>query len=200
MDEEKPKIIFRTLVEVAGKPKEHVEQALRNYLEKLEQDELFKVLKKEVAPAKKHEESDLFAAFSELEIETDDVKRMVNFCFEYMPSLIEIIEPKQLMLGQLHISDLLNDLQARLHHVDMVAKQLKLENDSLKQNTGSMLKNYITVLLGKGDLTAKQLSSLTGISDENKLADFLDKLIDAGVIDLKEGVYHLKNGAVQKTS
>jgi len=54
------------------------------------------------------------------------------------------------------------------------------------------LNNYILVLLSKGNLTSEQLSGLTGVN-KDKLEDYLDKLIDAGKVDLKEGIYFAKN-------
>ena len=120
---------------------------------------------------------------------------IIDFCFEYMPSLIEIIEPHELKISSLDVSSFLNDLQAKLHGVDMLVKQLKMENQVLHQTTAALLGNYITVLLRQGNLTSEQLSKLTGVKLE-MLEDFLDKLIDAGKIDMKESIYFLKEEAV----
>ena len=73
----------------------------------------------------------------------------------------------------------------------MVAKQVKMENDLIKRSTGSLLRNYITVLLKKGNLTSNQLSKLTGLV-QDKIEDFLDQMIDEGKIDMKEGIYFIK--------
>jgi transcription initiation factor IIE alpha subunit len=108
-----------------------------------------------------------------------------------MPSTLDIIEPAEFTLKDVELTNLLNDLQAHLHRVDMVAKQVKVENDVYKNNLGSLLHNYVKVLLTKGDLSAEQLSKLTGVTKE-QLEDFLDKMIDKGVIDLKKGMYTLK--------
>ena len=89
------------------------------------------------------------------------------------------------------ISTFLNDLQARLHHVDMLTKHMKIETDNLKRNMSFLLKNYVLVLLNKGNLSGEQLSRLTGVAKDN-LEDFLDQLIDEGKIDLKEEIYFLK--------
>lgn len=181
-------IIFRTVIEILGKPKEHVEKALKDYVKQIKEDENFKVIKEDFAEIKKQEDQDLWAIFVELEIKTAKIDHIIDFCFEYMPSILEIVNPKKLTLEDSQISGFLNDLQAKLHQVDMVAKQVKLENDHLKTNMAGLLKNYIVVLLSKANLTSQQLSKLTGVRQE-KLEDFLDQLIDEGKIDLKEGVY-----------
>ena len=61
----------------------------------------------------------------------------------------------------------------------MIAKQVKLESDTLKVNLGKLLRNYVTVLLGKGSMGLEQMSRLTGVK-EDTLGDYLDKLIDEG--------------------
>ena len=120
-----------------------------------------------------------------------------------MPSLIEIIEPHALSYTAKDISAFLNDLQAKLHNIDMIAKQVKMESDSLRKNMGSLLKNYITILLSKKSLTSNELSQLTGVTLD-KLEDFLDQLIDEGKIDLKGNEYYLtknlSNNASPNTS
>jgi len=103
---------------------------------------------------------------------------------------MEIIEPKKMNLTDSNVSEFLSDLQSKLHQIDMVAKHVKMENDMLKKSINSLLKNYIVVLLRPRNLTADQLSKLTGVA-QDKLEDFLDQLIDEGRIDLKEGIYFL---------
>lgn len=187
-----PIIHFRTVIEVLGRPKEHVDIALRGYVEKLKQDQNYKVLHVEFADFKKQENQELWAGFAEVEAKAKSIKDLISFCFDYMPSLIEIIEPSELSVSEEELSLFLNDLQAKLHHVDMVAKQVKLENDFLKRNLTALLRNYVTVLLRKGgSMTSEQLCTLTGV-DKDKLEDFLDTLLDEGKVDLKKGFYSWK--------
>ena len=185
------KIVFRAVIEVLGKPKEHVDAAIRKYLLNLKENKKYVVLAEEVADLKKQDDSELWMTFAELEVETGRVEDLIDFCFDYMPSLIEILEPATLTLESQEVSSFLNDLQAKLHSVDMVAKQLKTENDSLKHNSAALLKNYVTILLRQQNLTSEQISNLTGVN-QDKLEDYLDVLIDEGRIDLKEGIYYLK--------
>jgi hypothetical protein len=185
------KIIFRVVIEVLGKPKEHVNNSLQGYIKNLKENDRYQIINEEYAEIKKQEEQEMWAAFAELDVKAEKIEDLIAFCFDYMPSVIEIIEPKEFSLVDSEISTFLNDLQARLHHVDMLTKQMKMENDNLKRNMGSLLKNNVLVLLNKGNLTSDQLSRLTGVTKDN-IEDFLDQLIDEGKIDLKEGIYFLK--------
>lgn len=184
-------IYFRTVLEVLGKPQEHVETSLKSYVEQIKQDKRYKLVHSEFAEIKKQEEAELWTMFAELEIKTEKLEHLTSFCFDYMPSIIEIIEPAEMSISEAHLATFFNDLQARLHQVDMVAKQLRLENDIFKRNVASLLNNYVRVLLSKGSLTADQLSKLTGVT-KDQLEDFLDAMIDQQKIDLKKGVYSLK--------
>ncbi len=190
------KILFRAVVEVLGKPKEHVDSTLKGYLKKLKENSKYEVLKEDLAELKQHEESELWMAFAELEIKTSGVTEIIDFCFDYMPSLIEIIEPEELQLDSLMVSSFLNDMQAKLHGVDMLAKQMKIENQLTNQSLARLLNNYVTLLLQNHNLSSEQLSKLTGMNIDI-LEDYLDKMIDEGKVDLKEGIYFLKEAEIE---
>ncbi len=183
-------IHFRAIIEVLGRPKEHVQESLQQYITNLKEDKRYKVLHEDFAEIKKQDGKDqeLWAGFAEVECSTAKASDLTLFCLTYMPSLIEILKPTSLTFSEQDFSLFLNDLQGHLHNIDIVAKQVKLENDFLKKNMSALLKNYVVVLLSKANLTSQQLSNLTGV-DQDKLEDYLDQLIDEGKIDLKEGMY-----------
>jgi len=184
-------ITFRAVVEVLGKPKEHVEESMKHYLEQLKDDKRFTIMHQESAEIKKQETQDLWAVFTELEVKTNQLENLTIFCLDYMPSLMEIVEPKQLAFTDIEFSQFLNDLQTKLHQIDLLAKHVKIENDYLKRNLGGLLGNYIQVLLKQNNLGAAQLSRLTGVA-QDQLEDYLDKMMDQGKIDLKEGIYFIQ--------
>jgi hypothetical protein len=185
-------ITCRAVIEVLGKPEQHVLDSLNSYVEKLTGDERYTIKAKEIAEIKKHNDEDLFVSFAEIEFMVNKVEDLVSFCFEYMPSIIEVISPGELKFTNYDVSQFLNDMQARLHHVDMVAKQIKMKNDHLNKNMRSLLLNYIMLLLRKNDLTLNQLSQFTGVKEE-LLGDYLDHLIDNEKVDLNGETYSLKD-------
>ncbi len=184
-------IHFRAVIEVLGKPKEHVEESIKSYINKLKSNKAYNVVSEEFAEIKKQEKEDMWSTFAEVEVKTEKIQDLVSFCFDFMPSMIEVLEPEKIILSDNELSLILNDLQAKLHEVDVIAKHVNMENRFLKSNTSNLMKNYITILLQKSSLTARQLGNLTGVQEE-MLADFLDTLIDDGKIDLKGGTYFLK--------
>src|SRR3989338_2249754 len=113
-------ILFRTVLEVVGRPKNYIETALQEYLTKLKGDQNYKVVSEEIAEVEKQGKDEMWMTFVELEVKTSHVDKIIGFCFDYMPSLIEVLEPSELVSSNAALSSLFNDLQARLHQVDMV--------------------------------------------------------------------------------
>ena len=74
-----------------------------------------------------------WSVFSEIELKFDDINEITVFCFEYMPSSIEILEPEELKFESTNFAGFLNDLLARLHEYDMVVKNLQAENMIMKK-------------------------------------------------------------------
>ena len=70
-------------------------------------------------------------------------------------------------------------------------KQGNLENSSLRASLSGLMRNYVLFVLRQQNLSAENLRKATGIKQE-LLEDFLDQMIDEGKVDLKEGIYFLK--------
>jgi len=173
----------RIIIEVLGKPKEHIEKALHEYVKKIKNDENLVVLAEDFSDAA--EQKGLYSIFVELEMIIKGVSNLVGFCFDYMPSSVEIIKPDHLSMTNLDISNIINDLQAKLHNVDMVTKQLRSENDLLKKNLHASLTNTVKILLNMREMSHKELSSFMGLpADEAR--ELLDKLAEQNHIK-KEG-------------
>lgn len=184
---------FRAVIEVLGKPQNHVEEMLDSILSRIQGDNRFQLKNSEIHACIAQEGTELFSTFVEVEIVSEDVNNLIYFCFDFMPSSIEINEPSQIQLSSSDFSQFLNDLQAKLHQVDMLAKRMKMERDVGAKNTAGLLRNYLLVLLTNNKLTIEQLSGYTGVESE-KLADYLDKLIDLGKVDLDGELYfRIKN-------
>ncbi len=173
----------RVIIEMMGKPKEHVEQTLKDYVVQIEKAEKIRIAAKQFAEMRETE--GLFSTFVELEGYFKGVSTLVGFCFDYMPSSVEILAPEHMVFTNVVTTQLVNDLQAKLHTMDMMLKKLNNENEFLRKNTDLLLKNYITVLLHNRRLAADQLSTLLGIPQEG-LVGYLDALVKQEKIK-KEG-------------
>ncbi|MBW2999409.1 hypothetical protein KY339_01950 [Candidatus Woesearchaeota archaeon] len=182
------------ILEVLGKPKDYVESTLKGYVEKIEKSKDFEVLKKEFAKSKKVE--DMFSVFVELDMLFKDASALAFFCFDYMPSSIEIIEPEIFKYKAQDFSGFFNDLQARLHKLDMLVKNLTAENKRLKTNAGLLLRNNILIVLKETDKSIAELSKGTGIP-EKQLEPFVEKLVKQKFIIKNKNKYSINKQNVK---
>ena len=196
------KILCRAIVEIVGKPKEHVERAINMVIEQTAEIKGLEIERKEIAPIKslKNENlnktedkiqkisGELFSTFAELDLRADDIDPIASFCFEFMPSSIEIMEPEKTEVKLRDISKLLNDILSKIHNADMAVKRLNFENSTLKNNATLLLRNMIMISLKSKEQNLDQLSKSTGIPAE-QLNPFLESLIKENFIKKEDEIY-----------
>lgn len=126
------KLKIKAIIEIAGFPEEHIKKVMTEVMGNLEKEKGIKVITKDVAEVKKVQET-LWSTFADLELQLEDMEVLTNFCFNYMPSSVEIIEPLKLDGEVKPIENMINDLLARLHNFTMYLKNLQAENIMLKK-------------------------------------------------------------------
>lgn len=187
---EKGYILCRTIVEILGKPKEHVEKTLKDYVQKMKENKNLIILNEEYAEPKEQEE-ELFSIFVELELLINGISEAVFFCFDYMPSSIEIIEPENLSYKNRDLSAFLNDLQLRLHSYDMALKQYKARNERLMNENLILMETSVLLALSKEKMDIEKLSVRTGMPVD-RLEKLLEIMLKESRIVEKEGKYDLR--------
>jgi len=185
---DKTHIRCKAIIEILGKPKNHVDKTLRMYVDKIKNDSDLIVLSTEFA--KTEEKEKLWSTFADMEMVVKGIPKLIAFCFDYMPSSVQILKPEELSIKRSTIEDFANDLQARLHHVDMIIKKQNNENEFLRKNMNIVVQNSILITLTSGHLSKEKLSKITGITDK-ELQIFLEKLINENKIKEENGFYSL---------
>lgn len=176
----------RILIEIIGKPKEHVEEAVKVYSDRIKADKDIEIINLDLGKAEEVKDMEgFFGALVELEVLMPSMTMLASFCFDYMPASIEIIEPDKLNLRDREVSAFMNDLLQKLHTLDMAVKQTRMENQSLKKNTHLLLNNVVNLMLMNGDHTAEELGRTVGL-DTDQMEIFLEKLVKDNKLD-KEG-------------
>ena len=166
-------LLVRAIVEMMGAPKEYIEETLKKYIEKLKKEGL-QIQKEHFEEAKKQEQ--FFSTFVELEIKFEKVKDLLDFCFDSMPSSIEILEPENLTFESIQLSNLLNDLQGKLHEVDMIVKSTRAQKSLLDKNAMAVFQNFILYAC-KEPKTLTELSELCGVK-KHEIMGFLKTLVE----------------------
>ena len=183
------KILTRVIIEIVGKPKEHVDKALRVVIDNIKEQKNIEIVEKKLFNAEKQEE--MFSAFTELGVLFKDIQALIGFCFDFMPSSVEILDPEKLSFNSNEFAGLINDLLSKIHQMNLKLVQNNTEKKVLEKNLVNVLKNTVMVLLNIKSMQLKQLSKNSGIN-EKELKLLLDSMIKEKIIDFNNEVYSLK--------
>ncbi len=184
-------VLFQTIFEMVGKPKEHIEKGMHDYIETIKKDPIFIVHSAEIAEVDELEDTDnLFSTFAELEVVAKTHSQVLDFIFKYMPASIQIIEPEEIKLSSNDATGLFNDLIAKLHEFDMHAKTTNQQINILTQSAQTLAKNAIILSLNLGLASSKDISAAVGFPEE-QLIPLLDQLVESRNIAKVEGKYGL---------
>ena len=122
------------VLEILGRPKAHIEEAIALLIEKLGKENGVKIKSKNIHEAMIVKDTeDLFTTFAELEIEFKSIEIYLMSLFAYMPSHVEIVEPERISLSNAYFNDVGNMLLQRLHNYDAITKKTMMDREILLQ-------------------------------------------------------------------
>jgi len=128
----KIKAVF--VLEIIGRPKEHLIQTLEKIIESISQEKGVKLIERKInEPVELKNNKDFYTTFAEIEIEAEEIFQIAILMFKYMPANIEIIEPELLALSNNGWNDILNELARRLHAYDEMARVLQIQTAKLQR-------------------------------------------------------------------
>ena len=168
-------IHFNTIIEMVGKPKEHIQSTIKDYVSKIESHPEYTLTKKDISKAKKADDG-FFSTFAELDILVKDIHGVFAFCFNVMPASVEILEPSELVLDNVAITDVVNELMAKLHEVDMVAKGSNQKIASISQNFNGLTSNFVKYACSTKPRKIEEISDITGMPTK-ALMPLMDLLV-----------------------
>jgi hypothetical protein len=122
------------IIEMMGRPKEHLQGALVEHISKLESTKGITMIKKMFSePRLLDEKTGLYTIFSEVEFNCSNLLDLMNIIFDFMPASIEVVDPATLNLSSEEATLVMNALTGRLHKYDEVAKIMKNRENQLFQ-------------------------------------------------------------------
>ncbi len=180
----------KAIIEMLGAPKEHIAQVLKDFVER-----------KLKAPGSKYEvlsadysepspQGKLFAAFVELDLSVRKADDLLDFCFEAMPSSIEVYQPEKLSWDLSTMNRMLNDLASRIHQADTMLKTVRSESVLLNKNSIELLRNFVRYLVREGNNTLEKVSAKIGIG-QSELKPFLNRMIEENALTLEGDLYKI---------
>lgn len=122
------------IIEVIGKPPEHLVETLNNLIKQIDEEKSVRVNEKKVnEPILMKEQKDFYTSFAEIEVEVEDIMYLASLMFKYMPAHIEIISPEFIALSNNGWSEILSEIIRRLHGYDEVARIIQIEKAVLEK-------------------------------------------------------------------
>ena len=120
------------IVEVAGRPAEHLKAALGEHIGVLNKVDDVTVHSIKLSEPRALARGDgqqvtgdseiMLTCFAEADFECNSFARLSETMFDFMPSSVEVIEPSKVSLSATEATDLLNNISGRMHRYDEIAK------------------------------------------------------------------------------
>ena len=126
------KLQANLILEILGRPKEHILEALNQLVARLSNEQGIKVIEKTIHnPIEVENSKDLFTTFAEILVELESIDNYLGIMFGYMPSNIELINPEKITLTNKNFNELAHKIISRLHDYDAITKKALIENEIL---------------------------------------------------------------------
>lgn len=124
------KVQASIVLEILGRPAEHIKSALDGLMEKLGSEKGVKIIDKIAhEPILAQDSKDLFTTFAEITLELDSLTHYLGILFAYMPAHTELIYPEKINFTNSEVNELANKLIMRLHEYDALTKKALVERD-----------------------------------------------------------------------
>jgi hypothetical protein len=141
-DEETRGINAVFIIEVMGKPPEHLTETLNEISNNIDNEKNVKIISKKIhEPKLMKDQKDFYMNFAEIEVQTEAVSDLVILMFKYMPAHIEILYPELIAVTSNGWNDILNEITRRLHGYDEIARVIQAEKNILENKLREVLEN-----------------------------------------------------------
>ena len=122
------------ILDVIGRPPEHLIETLEKMIDDIDKEDGVDVKRKEIKkPTLMKDQKEFYTTFAEIEVEIEEILQLTRLIFKYMPAHIEIISPELIALTNNGWNEVLNELVRRLHGYDEIARITQLEKGMLQK-------------------------------------------------------------------
>ncbi len=140
------KINASLIIEVIGKPPEHLLETLQSIINKIDEEKGVSVLQKKInSPIPMKDRPEFFTSFAEIEIEVEEILQLAFVSMKYMPAHLEIIYPELIALTNNGWNELFIEFLSQLHGYDEITRiaqvEKKILEDQLKRLSGKIPKD-----------------------------------------------------------
>lgn len=144
------KIQLRFILEILGRPPQHISEGLKLLVNEMKNEPGIKLLEETHHPPIAVKDSkDLYTTFTEVILEVPDMAHVSDLMFKYLPSNVEILSPEELIISNRDLTILATSITQKMHQYDSVTKRMLSERDFAL----SKLKEYAPHLFKKPENT-----------------------------------------------
>ena len=181
------------LFEIIGRPKEHVEQKIEEYVKEFSKADMriVKLERGEAIEAGEDEHGKYYSVVAEADIVVSSPEKILDLAINYTPSHIEIIKPKKIELTDSGFTHFLTDLLQKLHYLNSIAIAGSREIQKNRTSLKLLAMNATILALMTGPKSLEELSKLIGINPA-EMKKVVNELVKKGIIEKREEKYYLK--------
>lgn len=122
----------KAIFEIAGFPEAHIAKTIKMLADKLRKEKI-KIIEQNVHKPKSVSEK-MFSAYIDMEFLSGSLSQLMGLIYDYLPSSVEIIEPDDPISDDPNaVTEILNDLIARLHKYSQTIQALLAQNNILQK-------------------------------------------------------------------
>jgi hypothetical protein len=128
------------ILEILGRPPEHLKETLNEIVGKMEEEPFLEIKNKKIHEPKEVEgKGELYTSFAEIEVELEDATGLIRVLFKYMPSHIQIISPENIKFSNGELTEFLNEISRKIHNYDGVARTMQLQMSQMQSKFNEIL-------------------------------------------------------------
>ena len=115
---------IRAIIEVMGFPEEHIKEVSQKIVEKIKAEDRISIIKETTHNTEKVKEQ-FFSCFIEIEMKVNDLSKLFGFCYDYLPSSIEILDTEKITMPTREFHFAINEMLEKLHHYNITVNNIK---------------------------------------------------------------------------
>jgi len=185
--EEEKYIHINVMFEVVGKPKEHVETAIKNYVGTLKTDEDIVIIKEDVEEAAQQQD-DVWSTIAEIEMLVKNLNKLTWLCLNFMPASVEIMSPETLIFKARDLTNWLNDMLAKNHEVSFMSQHIGQQNKVMLKSINALVRNFILMCVDSKINDPNTISKKTGIGKKD-LEPVFEAMIKEKILKKEKNMY-----------
>lgn len=175
--------------EVVGSPKKHIEDAIKEYSDKVKDNTGIAIIDEEFGEAEAQKDG-LHSIYYEGEYLFSSLENLMWVCINFTPASVEILDKGNNKIDERALTNWVNDILSKLHEIGMKMKEMTGMNTLLIGNMNALIQNSIKLAIKTGAETEDSIAKAIGV-DKKQLEPFFKGMSDAKMLNKKGKVYSI---------